>query len=70
MSAGIRNARANGKKLGRPMRTVDPDRILEMRAKGQTLEQSAPDSRTRQLKALTKRTRENGKKRTLSSECF
>ena len=41
VSAGIRNARANGKKLGRPMRTVDPDRILQMRAEGQTLEQIA-----------------------------
>src|SRR6266853_2026052 len=41
VSAGIRNARANGKKFGRPMRTVDPDRILEMRAEGQTLEQIA-----------------------------
>src|SRR5579863_7000424 len=41
VTAGIRNARANGKKLGRPMRTVDPDRILEMRAEGQTLEQIA-----------------------------
>jgi DNA invertase Pin-like site-specific DNA recombinase len=40
-AAGIRNAKANGKKLGRPMRTVDPDRILEMRAEGQTLEQIA-----------------------------
>ena len=41
VSAGIRNARANGKRLGRPMRTVDPDRILQMRAEGQTLEQIA-----------------------------
>jgi DNA invertase Pin-like site-specific DNA recombinase len=41
VSAGIRNARANGKKLGRPMRTVDSDRILQMRAEGQTLEQIA-----------------------------
>src|ERR1700693_780275 len=41
VTAGIRNARANGKKLGRPMRTVDPARILEMRAEGQTLEQIA-----------------------------
>src|ERR1700693_3951248 len=41
MSAGIRNARANGKKLGRPMRAVDGDRILQMRAEGQTLEQIA-----------------------------
>src|ERR1700682_5318332 len=35
VSAGIRNARANGKKLGRPMRTMDSDRILQMRAEGQ-----------------------------------
>src|SRR6202521_5930221 len=41
VSAGIRNARANGKKLGRPRSGVDPDRILEMRADGQTLEQIA-----------------------------
>jgi DNA invertase Pin-like site-specific DNA recombinase len=41
VTAGIRNARANGKKLGRPKRTVDPDRILQMRAEGQTLEQIA-----------------------------
>src|ERR1700726_1364219 len=41
VSAGIRNARANGKELGRPMRTVDPARIRQMRAQGQTLEQIA-----------------------------
>jgi DNA invertase Pin-like site-specific DNA recombinase len=41
VTAGIRNARANGKQLGRPMRIVDPDRILQMRAQGQTLEQIA-----------------------------
>jgi DNA invertase Pin-like site-specific DNA recombinase len=41
VSAGIRNARANGKKLGRPKRAVDPDRILRMRAEGQTLQQIA-----------------------------
>jgi DNA invertase Pin-like site-specific DNA recombinase len=41
VSAGIRNARANGKKLGRPMRTVDRDRILQMRAEGQSLQQIA-----------------------------
>src|SRR5271167_3466937 len=41
VAAGIRNARANGKKLGRPMRAVDPDRILQMRAEGQTLQQIA-----------------------------
>ena len=40
-AAGIRNSQENGKKLGRPMRAVDPDRILEMRADGQTLEQIA-----------------------------
>jgi DNA invertase Pin-like site-specific DNA recombinase len=39
VSAGIRNARANGKKLGRPMRAVDRDQILQMRAEGQSLEQ-------------------------------
>ena len=37
--AEIRNAQANGKKLGRPMSTVDLERILQMRAEGQTLEQ-------------------------------
>src|SRR6202049_427622 len=36
-SAGIRNARANGKKLGRPMRTVDRDRILRLKAEGHSL---------------------------------
>jgi putative DNA-invertase from lambdoid prophage Rac len=41
VSAGIRNARANGKKLGRPMRAVDRVRILQMRAEGQSLEQIA-----------------------------
>jgi len=41
VSAGIRNARENGKKLGRPMRVVDRGRILQMRAEGQSLEQIA-----------------------------
>jgi len=41
VSAGIRNARANGKKLGRPMRALDRERILQMRAEGQSLEQIA-----------------------------
>jgi DNA invertase Pin-like site-specific DNA recombinase len=41
VSAGIRNARANGKKLGRPMRVVDRGRILQMRAEGQSLERIA-----------------------------
>src|SRR5580700_1902413 len=37
VSAGIRNARASGKRLGRPRRAVDPDRILELKAQGQSL---------------------------------
>jgi len=41
VSAGLRNARANGKKLGRPMRTVDRGRILQMRAEGQSLQHIA-----------------------------
>jgi DNA invertase Pin-like site-specific DNA recombinase len=41
VSAGIRNARANGKKLGRPASTVDRDRILEMKAEGNSLRQIA-----------------------------
>src|SRR6266404_1986245 len=41
VSAGIRNARANGKKLGRPMRAADRDRILQMKAEGQSLERIA-----------------------------
>jgi len=41
VSAGIRNARENGKMLGRPMRAVDRDRILQMRGEGQSLEQIA-----------------------------
>src|ERR1039457_6177320 len=39
VSAGIRNARACGKELGRPMRAVDRERILQMRAAGQSLQQ-------------------------------
>jgi DNA invertase Pin-like site-specific DNA recombinase len=41
VTARIRNAQANGKKLGRPMRAVDRDRILQMRAEGQSLQQIA-----------------------------
>jgi DNA invertase Pin-like site-specific DNA recombinase len=41
VSAGIRNARANGKRLGRPRQYVDIDRILEMRASGMSLERIA-----------------------------
>jgi len=41
VSAGIRNARAKGTKFGRPMRAVDPERILQMRGEGQSLRQIA-----------------------------
>jgi DNA invertase Pin-like site-specific DNA recombinase len=41
VSAGIRNARANGKKLGRPKATVDRERILQLKAQGQSLRQIA-----------------------------
>jgi DNA invertase Pin-like site-specific DNA recombinase len=37
VSAGIRNARAKGKRLGRPRQYVDIDRVLEMRASGMSL---------------------------------
>jgi DNA invertase Pin-like site-specific DNA recombinase len=41
VSAGIRNARSNGKRLGRPSKYVDIDRIREMRAAGIGLRQIA-----------------------------
>src|SRR6266851_3131202 len=41
VSAGIRNAQANGKKLGRPKREVDRDRILQLQAQGHGLRQIA-----------------------------
>src|SRR6266566_5606223 len=41
VSAGIRNARTNGKKLGRPMNGVGRERILQMRAEGNSLQQIA-----------------------------
>jgi DNA invertase Pin-like site-specific DNA recombinase len=41
VSAGIRNARANGKKLGRPKSTVDRERIMELKAQGHSLRQIA-----------------------------
>ena len=41
VTAGIRNARANGKRLGRPKSTVDRERILELKAEGQSLRQIA-----------------------------
>jgi DNA invertase Pin-like site-specific DNA recombinase len=34
VSAGIRNARLNGRKFGRPARTVDRDQLMRMRAEG------------------------------------
>jgi len=41
VSAGLRNARANGQRLGRPKSTVDGDRILELKAQGHSLRQIA-----------------------------
>ena len=39
--AGIRNAKSNGKRLGRPRQHVDLDRIRDMRAAGMSLRQVA-----------------------------
>ena len=41
VSAGIRNARANGKKLGRPTSAVNRDQILQLKTAGQSLRQIA-----------------------------
>jgi DNA invertase Pin-like site-specific DNA recombinase len=41
VSAGIRNARANGKKLGRPKSLVDRERILQFRAQVNSIQQIA-----------------------------
>src|SRR6266850_4739746 len=41
VSAGIRNARENGKKFGRPKSTVDRERILELKERGLSLRQIA-----------------------------
>ena len=41
VSADIRNAQANGKKLSRPKNGVDRERILELKAQGQGLRQIA-----------------------------
>jgi DNA invertase Pin-like site-specific DNA recombinase len=41
VTAGIRNARANGKVFGRPKCAVDRERILELKAQGQSLRQIA-----------------------------
>ncbi|MBZ5658827.1 MAG: recombinase family protein [Acidobacteriia bacterium] len=43
VSAGIRNARANGKKLGRPKCGVDRERILKLKAEGHSLRQIAEE---------------------------
>jgi DNA invertase Pin-like site-specific DNA recombinase len=41
VTAGIRNARANGKKLGRPKSGVARERILELKSEGHSLRQIA-----------------------------
>jgi len=41
VTAGIRNAQANGKTLGRPKSKVDRERILELKAQGHSLRQIA-----------------------------
>jgi DNA invertase Pin-like site-specific DNA recombinase len=41
VSAGIRNARANGKKLGRPKILVSRAQVLQLREQGQSLQQIA-----------------------------
>jgi DNA invertase Pin-like site-specific DNA recombinase len=41
VTAGIRNARANGKKLGRPKSGVERERILQLKALGHSLRQIA-----------------------------
>src|SRR5277367_3499299 len=41
VSAGMRNARVNGKKLGRPKSTVDREEILKLKARGLSLRQIA-----------------------------
>jgi DNA invertase Pin-like site-specific DNA recombinase len=40
VSAGLRNARENSKKLGRPKSTVNRERILELKAQGLSLRQT------------------------------
>jgi DNA invertase Pin-like site-specific DNA recombinase len=41
VTAGIRNAKANGKKLGRPKTLVDRARVLKLREQGHSLQQIA-----------------------------
>ena len=39
VSAGLRNARASGKQLGRPRRIVSQDEIIRLRGEGASLRQ-------------------------------
>jgi DNA invertase Pin-like site-specific DNA recombinase len=41
VTAGIRNAQANGTRLGRPTNTVDRERIMELKAQGYSLREIA-----------------------------
>ncbi len=41
VSAGIRNARASGKQLGRPRRVVNHDQVIRLRSEGASLRQIA-----------------------------
>jgi DNA invertase Pin-like site-specific DNA recombinase len=43
VKAGLRNARAKGKRLGRPKRVVDAHRIAELRSQGRLEENFARD---------------------------
>jgi len=41
VSAGIRNARASGKQLGRPRRIINHDQVMRLRSEGASLRQIA-----------------------------
>ncbi len=41
VKAGLRKAKENGKKLGRPMLSVDVEKVLQMRSEGLSLRQIA-----------------------------
>ena len=43
VSAGIRNARANGKRLGRPRRSVNQEELRRLRSEGASLRQIAEE---------------------------
>jgi DNA invertase Pin-like site-specific DNA recombinase len=71
VTAGIRNARARGKRLGRPRQYVDLKRIAETQAAGKSLRQIARELgcgygtvrerlQTSERKTLRETTRENG----------